>query len=691
MPQVAQKYLPGAEWLTFGSFSFMNQRAIEVSIWPLPATITNMTAQEIRSKYLEYFKARGHVAIPRANLVPQEDPTTLFTGSGMQPLIPYLLGAEHPAGKKLVNSQTCFRAEDIDEVGDNRHTTYFEMLGNWSLGEYFKADQLPWYFQFLTEAVGLDAGRMYVTVFAGDERNGIARDDESAKIWTKLFDEKGIEAKAVTIGSEEAGYNRGINPGERIFYYDAKKNWWSRAGVPENMPAGEPGGPDSEVFYEFPHIEHDSRWGEHCHPNCDCGRFLEIGNSVFMQYIKRPDGGFDELPQRNVDFGGGLERIAAAKEGSGDMFRISLLWPIIEKLQELSGFDYAKQEFAMRVIADHLRAAVFLAVDGVVPTNTAQGYVMRRFIRRAIRQALVLDLREDFMEQIVPVIVGIYKEDYPELLERESAVMDVLMREETQFRRTLEKGLKEFENQYKRLGLGSTMSSVGQEFEGKQGTPRAIDGNFVFRLFDTYGFPSELTIEEANKRDIPVLEDWEIVFEQSMAEQKERSRTATAGQFKGGLADHSEMSTKYHTATHLMYKALRLVLGDHVIQRGSNITPERLRFDFSHPQKMTPEEIAAVEKIVNENIERDWPMGWREEPTKEALAKGVLGAFGDKYGDTVKVYTAGDPDGDWFSQEICGGPHVEHTGTLAEGGKIFKITKEESSSAGVRRIKAELR
>jgi alanyl-tRNA synthetase len=668
-----------------------------VSIWLFLATIANMTAQEIRTNYFKFFQLRKHALIPRANLVPQEDPTTLFTGSGMQPLIPYLLGAEHPAGKRLVNSQTCFRAEDIDEVGDNRHTTYFEMLGNWSLGEYFKADQLPWYFEFLTEAVGLDPERLYVTVFAGDTEKGIARDDESAKIWTKLFDKKGIEAKAVAIGSEADGYNRGIKPGERIFYYDAKKNWWSRAGVPENMPAGEPGGPDSEVFYEFTHIEHNKKWGEHCHPNCDCGRFLEIGNSVFMQYIKRPDGGFDELPRRNVDFGGGLERIAAAKEGSGDMFKISLLWPIIEKLEELSGFDYGKQQTAMRIIADHLRAAVFLAVDGVVPSNTAQGYVMRRFIRRAIRQALVLDLREDFMEQIVPVITALYREAFPEVKERENQVMDVLAKEETQFRRTVEKGLKEFERlileevRYFKDGVETGAHDVQETREHESRFTNVLTGEVAFRLFDTHGFPLELTIEEANKRGIQLETKFDENFNHKMAEQKERSRTATAGQFKGGLADHSEMSTKYHTATHLMYKALRMVLGDHVVQRGSNITPERLRFDFSHPKKMTPEEIAAVEKIVNANIERDLPMSWREEPTKEALAKGVLGAFGDKYGQTVKVYTAGDPDGEWFSQEICGGPHVAHTGVLAEGSKKFKITKEESSSAGVRRIKAELK
>lgn len=654
-----------------------------------------MTTEQIRSKFLKFFESKDHAVIPRANLVPQEDPTTLFTGSGMQPLIPYLLGQKHPDGRKLVNSQTCFRAEDIDEVGNSRHTTFFEMLGNWSLGEYFKEKQLPWFFEFITDEVGLDPEKLYVTAFAGDPKYGIPRDNESAEIWKGLLSQKGVSAIEVVIGSESAGYKRGIKTGERIFYYDAKKNWWSRAGAPEDMPAGEPGGPDSEVFYDVG-LKHDKSYGENCHPNCDCGRFIEVGNSVFMQYVKREDGGFDRLAQRNVDFGGGLERLAAAAEGSGDMFKISILWPIIEKLQELSGVDYQDQTVPMRIIADHLRAATFLAVDGVVPSNTAQGYVMRRFIRRAIRQALVLDLREDFMYQVVPVITGLYADAYPEAKERQKQVMDVLVREETQFRKTLERGLKEFEKlvleeaRYFKDGVETGAHNVLEEREYESRFVKVLRAEVAFKLFDTYGFPLELTVEEAEKRNIQLETGFYESFNKLMAEQKERSRTAGVGVFKGGLADHSDMSTKYHTATHLMYKALRLVLGEHVVQRGSNITPERLRFDFSHPQKMTPNEIGEVERIVNENIQKDWPMGWRELPTKEALESGVLGAFGDKYGQTVKVYTAGDPDGEWYSQEICGGPHVERTGQLGEGGKRFKIQKEESSAAGVRRIKAVL-
>jgi alanyl-tRNA synthetase len=626
-----------------------------------------MTANEIRSAYLKFMAARGHAIIPRANLLPQDDPTTLFTGSGMQPLLPYLLGAQHPQGTRLVDSQTCFRAEDIDEVGDNRHTTLFEMLGNWSLGDYFKDDQLPWFWEFLTTVVKLDPKRLYVTVFAGDPDNQIPQDDESVEIWKTLFKSVGIEAGVALVGSEQDGYHRGMQGGERIFYYDAKKNWWSRAGEPQNMPAGEPGGPDSEVFYDFG-TKHDPKWGKHCHPNCDCGRFLEIGNSVFMQYVKNQAGGFDQLPKPNVDFGGGLERIAAAANHDPDIFKIGLLWPVVEKLEALSHSRYAEHPHAMRIIADHLRAATWLATDGVVPSNNTQGYVMRRFIRRAIRQALSLDLREDFLELIVPVITEIYRADFPELAAREESIIQVLVREEKQFRRTLERGVREFA----KLVAGE------------------LTGDKVFTLFDTYGFPPELSLEEATDNHIKVDPHWRRDFDRLLAGQKERSRSATAGQFKGGLADHSEITTKYHTATHLGYKALRMVLGDHVIQRGSNITPERLRFDFSHPEKMTPEQIKRVEDIVNENIARDWPMGFREIPTEQAFKEGALGAFGDKYGDTVKVYTAGDPEGEWFSKEICGGPHVSHTGALGEGGKRYRITKEESSSAGVRRIKAVL-
>jgi alanyl-tRNA synthetase len=633
--------------------------------------MSTMTTSEIRSAYLKFFADRGHAIVPRANLVPQNDPTTLFTGSGMQPMIPYLLGEEHPEGVRIADSQVCFRAEDIDEVGDNRHTTLFEMLGNWSLGDYFKKEQLPWMYEFLLDVVGLDINKIYSTCFIGDKRFNIPKDTESAELIKKLFADRGVDAQMADLGSEEEGYKRGIKPGERIFFYDGYKNWWWRGKGVAEMVDGEPGGPCSEMFYRFDDSEHTAaekkEYGEHCHPNCDCGRFMEIGNNVFMEYVRRGDD-FEKLPKKNVDQGSGLERIAAAAAGDPDMFKTSLIWPIVHKLEELSGFRYDQNPGAMRVIADHLRAATWLAVDGVAPSNTQQGYVLRRFLRRAIRQALALDLREDFLELVVPVITDLYRADFPEVAEREAEVIATLVREEQMFRRTLERGVREFE---KLAGVKLT-------------------GATIFTLFDTYGFPLELSLEEAHEKGIEVDPDWRADFDRLLKEQKDRSRTATAGQFKGGLADHSEMSTKYHTATHLMYRALKLVLGNHVIQRGSNITPERLRFDFSHPDKMTPEQLAEVEKIVNEQIKRDWPVSWREENTKEALAAGVAGAFGDKYGEVVKVYTIGDPDGAHYSREICGGPHVEHTGALAEGGKRFVIKKEESSSAGVRRIKAVL-
>lgn len=627
-----------------------------------------MTAQEIRQAYLDFCVERGHKIIPRALLVPYNDPTTLFTGSGMQPLIPYLLGEEHPEGTRLVNSQTCLRAQDIEEVGDNRHTTFFEMLGNWSLGDYFKKEQLPWFWEFLTDVVGLDPQKLYVTTFIGDEASGIPKDTESTEIWTELFKQKGIDTKTVEIGSEADGYNKGMQGG-RIFYYDADKNWWCRAGKINNMPTGEPGGPDSEVFYEFDFIEHDTKWGEHCHPNCDCGRFMEIGNSVFMEYVKT-ESGFEKLPKQNVDFGGGLERIAAARANSSDVFKISLLKPITDKLEAISGKTYDSHTESMRVIADHLRAATFLAVDGVVPSNKEQGYVMRRLVRRAIRFAFELGVEQNFLEELVPVITDIYHKDFPEVAENRQKIIDTLVKEEKVFRQTLRKGIQEFKKM------------VGEQ----------LTGEIIFKLYDTYGFPVELTHEEAFKQNIPVAKNANTDFEKFMQEQRQRSQTASKGVFKGGLGGQTEQHKKYHTATHLMYQALRDVLGDHVIQNGSNITEERLRFDFSHPQKVTPDEIKKVEEIVNEQIQKDLKVSFDEYPTKVAVEeKGALGQFGDRYGDTVKVYKMiADGADKPFSFEICGGPHVNHTLELAAGGKKFKITKEESSSAGIRRIKAIL-
>lgn len=641
-----------------------------------------MTAQEIRNAYLEFFKERGHAVIPRALLVPYNDPTTLFTGSGMQPLIPYLLGEPHQEGNRLVDSQTCLRAQDIDDIGDNRHTTFFEMLGNWSLGDYFKAEQLQWFFEFLVDVVGLNPNRLLVTCCSGFPEYGVPKDTDSAAVWSKLFEAKGVGAKEVEIGSEANGYAVG-EQGGRIFYYD-EKNWWSRNGAPADVKIGEPCGPDSEVFYLFDHIPHDPAYGEHCHPNCDCGRYMEIGNSVFMEYL-RTEKGFEKLPKQNVDFGGGLERIAAAALDTSDVFKISVMWPIIEKLESLSGKKYDSHTESMRVIADHLRAATFLAVDGVSPSNKEQGYVMRRLIRRAMVKAFYLGIEQNFLEQVVPVIADLYHQDFSEVAEKRQEIIATLAKEEKAFRQTLRKGIQELT----KYASDGNQKTLPKDDQGRFVFP----GDVIFTLYDTHGYPVELSTELIPQLSLSVLADnWRNEFEAKMAEQRSRSQTAAKGTFKGGLGGQTMQHKKYHTATHLMYQALRDVLGDHVIQRGSNITEERLRFDFSHPEKVTREQLDEVEKIVNEQIAKDLKVSWAEYPTTEATGPlGALGQFGDRYGDTVKVYKMiADGAEKPFSFEICGGPHVDHTLQLLEDGKQFKIFKEEASSAGIRRIKAVL-
>ena len=625
-----------------------------------------MNTQEIRNAYIKFFEERAHVEIKRAPLVLTGDPTTLFTGSGMQPIIPYLLGEKHDAGLRLVDSQTCLRAQDIEDIGDNRHTTFFEMLGNWSLGDYFKQQQIEWMFEFLSDVVKLDMSKVYVTCYAGAEQFGIAKDTEAAEIWAKLFASKNISNDQADIGSEEAGYARGMKDGERIFYYDGSKNWWSRNGNEANTPIGDPCGPDSEMFYEFD-IPHNTDFGEFCHPNCDCGRFMEIGNNVFMAYKKVADGKFEPLEKPNVDHGSGLERIAAAKLNDPDVFKISLMWPIIEKLQSLSGKSYQSHTESMRVIADHLRAATFLAVDGCVPSNKEQGYVMRRLLRRAIRYSFDLGIEQNFLEQVVPVIADLYQEDFPEVKAKRDEVIAILVKEEKVFRQTLRKGLKQLE----------------------KFAANGLTGTELFTLYDTFGFPVELSTEEAQKQDISLSENWRQEFDAQMAEQRARSQTAAKGTFKGGLGGDSLQHKKYHTATHLMYAALKKVVGDHVTQHGSNITEERLRFDFNNDEKVTHEQLDEVEALVNEWISWDLPVSFQEYPTTKAFEMGAIGAFGDKYGETVKVYKMGD-EPKRVSFEICGGPHVDHTGLLAEDGKTFRITKEESSSSGIRRIKAVL-
>ena len=633
-----------------------------------------MNAQDIRNKYLEFYKTKGHEIIPRAPLVLNGDPTTLFTGSGMQPMIPYLLGEPHPKGVRIADSQTCLRAQDVDEVGDNRHTTFFEMLGNWSLGDYFKAEQIPWMFEFLTEIVGLDPSRLYVTCYIGAPEYHIPKDTEAGEIWAKLFADKGLSNGQADIGSGADGSARGIKEGERIFYYDGSKNWWSRNGAPETTPVGDPCGPDSEMFFDFG-TPHDTAFGEFCHPNCDCGRFVEIGNNVFMAYKKIDEKTFEPLAKPNIDHGSGLERIAAAANDNPDVFKISLLWPIIEKLQVLSGKSYESHTESMRVIADHLRAATFLAVDSCVPSNKEQGYVMRRFIRRAIRYSFDLGIEQNFLEEVVPVIADMYVNDFPEVAQNRDTIIAVLVKEEKAFRQTLRKGIKELQ----RMFAVPESTSAGQ-----------LDaGTILFTLYDTYGFPVELSVEEAFRRGITLPNNWREEFDAKMAEQRERSQTASKGTFKGGLEGHDLIHLKYHTATHLLQSALRQLFGSELRQHGSNITTERLRFDFNLDHKMTPEEIAKAEELVNGWIAEDNPVKFTLYPTQEALDMGAIGPFGERYGDTVKVYQMGTDD-HIVSLEICGGPHVDHTGQLGEGGKHFKITKEESSSAGIRRIKAEL-
>ncbi len=647
-----------------------------------------MSGNEIRRKYLEFMEKNGHAVIPSAALVPENDPTTLFTGSGMQPLIPYLMGEKHPMGVRLADSQKCFRANDIEEVGDNRHTTFFEMLGNWSLGDYFKKEQLRFFFTYLVDEVGLDPARIYITVFAGDETLGIPRDDESVALWKELFAERGIEAKDVFIGSEEDGYKVGMQGG-RIFYYDAAKNWWSRSGKPANMPAGEIGGPDSEVFYDFgpEHATHPVFGKQEPHPNSDSGQFLEIGNSVFIEYIKQGDGSFTKLPQRNVDFGGGLERIAAAKVGDPDVFKVDLLATVVSQIEALSGKRYDDNLVAFRVITDHIRGAVFMIGDGVHPSNDQQGYFVRRLLRRAVRFADQLEIPAGTFAKLAESVITTYETHYPILATKRAEITEAIGREEEQFRKTLEAGLKQFN----RISL--QIHVVSKEVDGKKVIDKSVPPEAVkvisaqnaFDLYTTYGFPIELTEEIAAEKGLKVERQG---FDALMEEHRAKSRAGAEQKFKGGLADSSDQVVQYHTATHLMLAALRSILGTHVHQAGSNITGERLRYDITHPEKITDETLRAVEAFVNSAIRQGGEVSItmmkksdaEQDPTIEA-------SFWDRYPDEVKVYTMTTADGVVVSKELCGGPHVAR---LEEVKGIFKITKEESSAAGIRRIKAIL-
>ena len=589
-----------------------------------------MNAAELRRLYIDFFKSHGHAEIKSAPLIPENDPTCLFTTAGMHPLVPYLLGEKHPAGKRLVDVQKCLRTGDIDEVGDPFHMTFFEMLGNWSLGDYFKKEAITMSFEFLTTKLGFKPENIKVTCFEGDEN--APRDTEAAGIWMSL----------------------GI-PEKNIYFLGKEDNWWG--------PAGQTGpcGPDTEIF--VPVDKPDC--GPNCGPACGCGKWVEIWNNVFMQYNKTADGKFVPLEHPNVDTGMGVERVTAFMQGVKSAYETELFRGIFAKIQELSGNAGADcTNRSARIVAEHLRASTFLIGDGVKPSNVDQGYVLRRLIRRAIREARKLGLTDMFTAKIADVVIAEYGEFYPELKEQAETIRAELTREEEQFGKTLENGTKEF------LKL---IEKFPANIENK-----VISGRKAFNLYETYGFPLELTQEMAAEHGFTVDEKG---FNEAYQKHQEQSRAGAEQKFKGGLADHSEQTTKYHTATHLLHKALRLVLGDHVAQAGSNLTAERLRFDFTHPDKMTPEQLAEVEKIVNEQIQRDLPVVCEEVPLEEAKARGAIGLFEHKYGDVVKLYTIGD-----FSMEICGGPHVQHTGQLGK----FKIQKEESSSRGVRRIKAIL-
>ena len=614
-----------------------------------------MKVHEVRDRYVRYLSSRDHHIIPSAPLVPSEDATTLFTGSGMQPLVPYLLGEDHQHGPRLAGSQKCFRANDLDEVGDSWHTTFFEMLGNWSLGDYFKEEQVRQCFTFLTDAdigLGLDPNRLYVTVFIGDESFGIPRDEETARLWRDLFASAGVDAKIADIGSQEEGDRRGMRDGERIFFYDAGKNWWSRSGAPGGMPVGEPGGPDTEVFYDVGPAHADPAHAGRPHPNTDSGRFFELGNSVFMEYV-RTESGFNPLPRKNIDFGGGLERMTAATEGVADVFAIDVFSAAIRDLSRRSDVRYADRPEPFRIIADHLRSALFLVADGVEPSNTDRGYVLRRLIRSALYQARYrLRAPSVSLSSVVGSFTDAYRDRYPEVA---SCSLGCVEEEERRFAATLGRGMRRFE----------TIAASG-----------AVSGEDAFLLQSTDGFPIELTEQLAAEAGVPVDR---AAYDTAMRRHKEVSRSAAEKTFKGGLAGYDAMSVRYHTATHLLHQALRDVLGERVEQRGSNITPERLRFDFSFPRKLTDDERRRVTDIVNGKIAAALQVTYRDMPADEAKKSGAIGLF--TYGDVVRVYSIGD-----YSKEYCGGPHAENTADLGE----FRIEKEEGVGIGTRRIRGVL-
>ena len=583
-----------------------------------------MKAIEIRNKYLNFFKNHGHAVIPSAPLIPENDPSVLFTTAGMQPLVPYLLGEKHPEGTRLTDYQKCLRTNDIDEVGDNRHLTYFEMLGNWSLGDYFKEESVAMSFEFLTKELGIPVEKLSVTCFAGDE--DAPRDTITAECWKKA----------------------GI-PEDRIYYYGKDDNWWI---------AGEEGpcGPDTEMFYDTG----KPACGPACGPSCDCGKYVEIWNNVFMEYYKSKDGIYTKLKQRNVDTGLGLERMTMLLQGKSSPFDTELFSPVMDKLKELAKIDSIESR---RIVAEHLRASMMIISDGGRPSNIDRGYVLRKLIRRMARHLNKMQVNLEELGNLIDLNIQTLSEMYPELEKNREIIKQVIIEEKDKFMKTLAHGEKEFEKAINRAKV-----------ENKN----IIDGQTIFKLYETYGFPPEITADLAREQGFEIDNS---EFEKLFKEHQEKSRMGSEQKFKGGLAEQNEKTIAYHTATHLLHKALQIVLGEHATQKGSNITTERLRFDFSHPEKMTKEQLQKVEDIVNEQIKRDLPVAYEEMTLEEAKKSGAMGLFESKYGEKVKVYTIGD-----FSKEICGGPHVTHTGELGH----FKILKEESSSAGVRRIKAIL-
>jgi alanyl-tRNA synthetase len=595
-----------------------------------------MTASEIINKYIAFFEKRGHKRIPNAPLIPENDPTTLFTSSGMQPLVPYLLGEAHPMGKRLVNVQNSFRAQDIDEVGDNRHTTFFRMLGNWSLGDYFKKEEIPWLWELLTKEFGLPKEKLFITIFKGG--SGIPYDNESYDIWSEVLRKDGF------------------NPKEKIFTADATKNWWSRSGTPEKMPSGELGGPDTEVYYRFEELKHND---PKCIDNpidCECGKFIEIANSVFMQYQKQADGSFKELPQKNVDYGGGVERLMSAVENKEDIHLTSLFTPIIKSLEKITDTTYKENSFAMRVIADHLSGAVFIIAGGITPSNKEQGYVLRRLIRRALdnfhklKGTNIIPILEEIVEQ--------YSVTDKYLTEKFETIKDTILEEEQKYKNTLANAKEFIHKKYK----------VGDEIKGMT----EISAEDAFILYSTHGL-SPTQIKSLGY----TFNDQE--FAEKMKSHQDISRAGAGKKFSGGLADHSEQTVMGHTATHLLHKALRDMFGTKLHQAGSNITSERVRFDFSFDRNLTPEELKKIEEMVNEKIKENLQVHFEMLPLAKARETGAIGLFDEKYSDKVKVYSIGD-----YSKEICGGPHVAFTSAV----KSFKIIKQENIGKGNRRIYA---